>query len=162
MAAVLAPLPARAHATTLVHRGLEQLTAENDFILQADVLDIHSYWNVGHTFIFTDVHVRPTRVLKGAAAADLSFTVMGGTVEGTTILVVGGADLAPGSEYVLFLRQADLPGAPARLTVRDLAQGVFDVRDGRAISQAASAGLLPDALGNTDAPGGADGFPLDV
>jgi len=65
---------------------------------------------------------------------------------------------------VLFLNQANLPGAANALTVRDLCQGVFDVEiaaDGlRAISQANQHPLVPDSRGSFDAPGGREGLQL--
>lgn len=160
--AVAAVFAAPVTATTLVRRGLDRLTADNETIVQAKVLDIHSYWNADHTFILTDVHARPSEILKGRSDSDLSFTVMGGTVGETTTLIVGGPDLAPGSEYMLFLAWTDLPGAPHRLTVRDLSQGVFDIQQGRAFSQALGEPLLPDAQGQTDAAGGKDGILLEA
>lgn len=154
-------LTATASATTLVHRSLDRLTSDNETIVEATVLDIHSYWNPEHTFIFTDVHARLSQVLKGLPGDELSFTVMGGSVGPTTTLIVGGPDLAPGLDYVLFLARTDLPGAPDRLTIRDLCQGVFDVQDGRAFSQARGELLLPDAMGRTEVPGGDEGIALD-
>jgi hypothetical protein len=158
----IASLAAPAGATSLARLGIESLTRDNEAIVQASVLDIHSYWNAAHTFIFTDVHVRTSKRLKGDAADELTFTVMGGTVGETTTLIIGGPDLAPGSEYVLFLSHADLPGTRARLTVRDLCQGVFTIRNGRALSEAAGEPLLPDARGLAEAPGGVDGLPLET
>ena len=158
----VATLATTASATTLVRRGLERLTLDNETIVEASVLDIHSYWNTDHTFIFTDVHARPSRVLKGHPAADMTFTIMGGTVGETTTLIVGGPDLVPGSDYVLFLGRSDLPGAPGRLTVRDLCQGVFAVRRGRAFSQAIGEPLVPDEQGSADAPGGDGGLALEI
>jgi hypothetical protein len=131
-------------------------------VVQASVLEIHSYWDAGHTFIFTDVRVRPSKLFKGDATDDLTFTVMGGTVGQTTTLIIGGPDLAPGAEYMLFLSRTDLPGTPGRLTVRDLCQGVFTVRHGRAFSGAIGEPLLPDARGNAEVPGGAEGLPIET
>jgi len=159
--AATALLVAPSAATSLIRQGLDQLTLQNELVLRATVLDIHSYWNTGHTLILTDVHTRPGLVLKGAAAGDVTFTVMGGTVGEVTTLIVGGADLAPGSEYVMFLAHADLPGAAHRLTIRDHAQGVFEIVHGRAFSQALADPLLPDAQGETAVPGGEQGLALD-
>ena len=150
-----------ASATTLVRRGLDQLTLESEKVVEVSVLDLHSYWNADHSFILTDVRARPSRVLKGAADEDVVFTILGGTVGDRTILVLGGPDIAPGSTYVLFLGRDDLPGAPGRLTVRDLCQGVFLVERGRAFSQAMHEPLVPDAQGLFDVPGGQDGLPLE-
>ena len=158
---VLLLLAAPSAATTMVRRGLETLTAENPLIVQATVLDLHSYWNSDRTFILTDVRARPSLWMKGQPPSELTFTVMGGTVGDVTMLVVGGPDVAPGSEYVLFLGRNDLPGSPGRLTVRDLAQGAFEIRNGRAFSQAIGEVLLPDAQGESDVPGGAKGLLLE-
>ena len=150
-----------AGATTLIRSGLETLAAENATIVQGKVLEIHSYWNADRSFIFTDVRFQPTRVLKGdRSQREVVFTLMGGTVGETTMLIVASPDLLPGREYVLFLNREELPAAAERVTVRDLAQGAFDVVQGRAISQAIHHPLLPDAEGRTEPPGGRDG--LDV
>lgn len=148
-------------ATTLMRQGLDRLAIDNDVVVDGTVLDLHSYWNPRHTFILTDVRVRPLRTLKGVVDGNaLTFTVPGGTVGEVTVLLVGGPNLLPGSEYVVFLKRSDLPGAPHCLTVRDLGQGVFDVDRGRAVSQASGEPLLPDAAGRTDVAGGEDGIPL--
>ena len=88
----------------------------------------------------------------------------GGSVGDLTTLIIGNPELAPGSSYVLFLNDEDLPGGKA-LTVRSLIQGAFDVkigRDGlRAVSQANAHPLLPDAFGSFEAAGGAEGYPLN-
>jgi hypothetical protein len=89
---------------------------------------------------------------------------MGGRVGDLTTLIVGGPELAPGNSYVLFLNEEKLPGVERALTVRDLSQGVFDVKIGRgglrAISQANAHPLLPDRAGSAEAPGGAEGLPF--
>jgi hypothetical protein len=156
------PLATSAGATTLVRQGLETLAGQNAMIVQGRVLDIHSYWNDDRGFILTDVRLRPTQVLKGERPeGDITFTVMGGTVGDITTLVIGNPELVPGSHYVLFLNRESLPGAATRLTVRDLVQGAFDVVQGRAISQAIHHGLVPDAAGKTEPPGGEEGIALD-
>src|SRR5262245_36471104 len=148
-----------AMGTTLIRQGLERLTSEDAGILVAQVVDTRSYWNDDHSFIFTDVRVRPSQVLKAdPAAGDVTCTVMGGSVGDLTTLIIDGPVLVPGSEYVLFLHREDLPGARGRLTVGSLAQGVFDVTDSphgkRAVSQAARHPLIADVAGNEAPPGG--------
>lgn len=161
LSVALALSAASAGATTLIRQGLDRLTVGSEAIIQAIVLDIHSYWNADHQFILTDVRARPSQILKGTPAGDVTFTVMGGSIGDVTTLIVGGADLAPGSEYVLFLAHNDLPGAANRLTIRDHSQGVFEIARGRAFSQAIGEPLLPDERGKADVPGGAEGFDLD-
>jgi hypothetical protein len=165
--AVLAGMASTAEATTLERRGLEDLVATNATVVLGEVVDLHSYWNDGGTFILTDVRVAPREVVKGKVrSGELTFTMLGGTVGELTTLIVGGPVLVPGRTYLLFLDRDDLPGAAHALTVRDHAQGVFDVRSAReglrAVSQAHDHPLVPDLFGRTDAPGGVEGLPLDA
>jgi hypothetical protein len=160
---------AHAGATTLRRASLDELTATNETIVVGEVVDTRSYWNAEGTFILTDVRVAATDVLKGKVEGPgLTVTIMGGTIDDTTALIVGGAELVRGSSYVLFLDQADLPGAAAVRTVRHHSQGVFrvvDARDGsgpRAVSQANGQALVADASGAVDAPGGTAGFALEA
>jgi hypothetical protein len=160
------PVAIPAGATTLIRQGLDKLTAGNEAVVYGRVLDIHSYWNTDHDMIMTDVRVRASEVLKGdRAAREISFTLLGGTVGDITTLVIGGPDLVPGSEYVLFLNRERLHGDHSVLTVRDLVQGAFEVTDlgaGRRVySQALNHGLLPDANGLSEPPGGVQGFAVD-
>lgn len=155
-----------ASATTLIRQGLDRLTAANEAVVYGRVLDIHSYWNSDHNMILTDVRVLPSQVLKGdRAAREISFTLLGGTVGEITTLVIGGPELVPGSEYILFLNRERLHGDRTVLTVRDLVQGAFEVADlgagRRAYSQALTHGLLPDADGLSDPPGGVEGLAVD-
>lgn len=162
----VAALAVPAGATTLIRQGLEQLVQNNANIVQGKVVDVHSYWNADHDFIFTDVRVRPTAdVRRNQPQRDVTFTLMGGTVGETTVLIIGSPELVPGSEYLLFLNREDLPGAPGTLTVRDLVQGVFEVASvngqRKAFSQALGTPLVPDGFGRTDVPGGEDGVGID-
>ena len=155
-----------AMGTTLIRQGLERLTTDDEGILVARVLDTRSYWNADHSFILTDVRVRPSQVLKGdPTPGDLTLTMMGGSVGDLTTLVIDGPELVPGSEYVLFLHREDLPGARGRLTIGNLAQGVFEVTDSphgkRAVSQASRHPLIADGAGNEEPPGGTAGLLLD-
>jgi hypothetical protein len=158
-------LGAPAHATTLIRAGLDDLVAGNRTIVVGTVRSAHSYWNEEHNFILTDVRFDVEEVLKGdAKERHLTITILGGTVDDLTTVIVGGADLVPGKSYVLFLDEGDLPGVRNVRTVRDHSQGVFEVvkaRDGlRAVSQASRQPLHPDALGFVDVPGEAQGLPL--
>jgi hypothetical protein len=158
---LLLALAPPAGATTLVRRGLEALTADNEAVVHARVVEVHSYWNADRTLIFTDVRAKSLQSLKGDPSGEIVVTLLGGTVGETTLLILGAPQLAPGAEYVLFLTNAEPSGDKAGWRVRDLAQGVFDVVNGRAYSQAERELLLPDESGATDAPGGADGFLLE-
>jgi len=166
-AALVAVLAAPASATTLIRASLDHLTDGNGTVVVGEVVDAYSYWNEDGTFILTDVRVAVNERLKGKLDdGELTVTIMGGTVGDLTTLIVGGAELIPEHSYVLFLDEEDLPGARGVRTVRDHCQGVFEVEiaeDGlRAVSQANGHPLLPDASGAFDAPGGAEGFPLEA
>lgn len=157
-----------AGATTLIRMGVDELVASNRAIVVGEVVGINSYWNQDHTLILTDVRLALHDVLKGRIdEREITFTVMGGEAGGLTSRLVGGIELLPSHSYLLFLNEENLPGAPRVLTVRDLGQGVFDIRMGRdgrlrAVSQAALPSLLPDKNGRFEAPGGAKGMPLNA
>ena len=163
--AMAASAVAPASATSLIRESLDDLVAGNGAVVLGEVLDSYSYWNAEGTFILTDVRFRADDVLKGDLQdRELTVTLMGGTVGETTTLILGGAELIPGNSYVLFLNEEDLPGAKGVRTVRDHAQGAFNVvmsgRGLRAISQANQHPLLPDKNGYFDAAGGPEGYPL--
>lgn len=164
LALFAAALPAG--ATTLRRASIRDLATTNSDIVVGRVLDARSYWNEERTFILTDVRVTARTVLKGSTdQADVTVTLLGGTVDGETSLVLAGAELHAGQDYVLFLGEADLPGARAARTVPDHAQGVFEIVAGadgeaRAVSEAARHALVPDRHGATEAPGGAEGLRL--
>lgn len=164
--AAAALLAAPAGATTLMRAGLDELVRGNATIVQGKVVEIHSYWNADHSFILTDVRVRPNEVFKGGVrrSEDVTFTLPGGTVGETSVVLIGMPDLAPGSEYVLFLNREELPGNVERLTIRDLVQGAFEVAnvrgEKRAFSMAIGTPLVPDHRGFSDVVGGRDGLAL--
>ncbi len=164
--AVVAAALSPAGATTLIRMGVDHLVASNEAVVLGRVVDAQAYWNAEGSFILSDVKVQVLDVLKGIVADnEITITLMGGNVGDLTTLIVAGPDMAVGSEYVLFLNREDLPGASGVRTVRDLAQGIFDVVDGgdgpRAVSQASRHPLLPDGRGISEAPGGQAGIPLE-
>lgn len=163
---VLATTAVPARGTTFVRLGLEELTAGSSTIVLGEVVDSHSYWSPDSSMILTDVRVAPTRVLKGEAESfPVVVTVLGGTVGDITTLIVGGAALEAGQSYVLFLGEADLHGAERVRTVREQAQGVFEIRATeaglRAVSQASEHHVLPGLGGATEPPGGRVGLALE-
>ena len=165
MAALAIAATASLHASTFQRASLDRLAAGSDSIVVGEVLGTHSYWGEGKRFILTDVNLEVSEVVKGnTETRQVVVTLLGGTVNDTTTLIVGGAVLQPGHSYLVFLGQADLPGAPAALTVRDHSQGVFEiVRSGtelRATSQALKENLVADERGETRAAGGPEGFEL--
>ncbi|HJX29308.1 MAG TPA: hypothetical protein VJ885_15470 [Thermoanaerobaculia bacterium] len=163
--AIAASIAAPASATTLRRASLDELVAGNGTIVVGEVLGARSYWNAAKNFILTDVRLEVSDVLKGEPKGrEITITIMGGRVGDKTTLIIGGPELIPGNSYVLFLNEENLPGVRGVTTVRDLAQGAFDLkigRDGlRAVSQANGHPLVPDHLGYIDAAGGVEGMPL--
>lgn len=156
-----------ASASRFARVGMDYLVAENETIVVGEVLEAHSYWAASGTFILTDVTIAVSEVLKGDSnLQEVTVTLPGGSVGELSAVVVGGAELQPGTSYVLFLRRGNLPGAAGVHMVRDHSQGVFELVAGkkglRAVSQARAHGLVPDAFGVAEAPGGAEGLPLEV
>lgn len=165
--AIALGIGAPAGASTFVRVGLDYLVAENGLIVLGEVLSARSYWNDPGTLILTDVQISVSEVLKGRLADhEITVTIPGGTVGDDSIAVLGGAELVPGSSYVLFLQKGDLPGVSGVRMVRDHSQGIFEIRLGkdglRAISQATRMELVPDAFGHVTAPGGAPGLPIQA
>jgi hypothetical protein len=163
--AIAASVAAPASATTLRRASLDELVAGNGTIVVGEVLGARSYWNAAKNFILTDVRLEVSDVLKGEPKGkEITITVMGGRVGDKTTLIIGGPQLIPGNSYVLFLNEENLPGVQGATTVRDLAQGAFDLKIGReglrAVSQANGHPLVPDSLGYIDAAGGVEGMPL--
>jgi hypothetical protein len=155
-----------ASASTFSRLSLDELVAENSSIVLGQAVESHSYWNDSNTLILTDVRVVVSEVLKGELRdGEVTVTVPGGTVGGEAVALIGSAQLALQGWYVLFLQEGDLPGARGARIVRDHSQGIFEVKMGkgglRAVSQAVRMALVPDGLGNKEAPGGAEGVPLD-
>jgi hypothetical protein len=164
--AMAAGAVAPSNATTLIRQSLDSLVRGSSTIVVGEVVAARSYWNDQGTFILTDVRFRATEVLKGDPRnTDLTVTLMGGTVDDLTTVIVGGAELLPGKSYLVLMGDGDLPGVRGVRTVGHHSQGVFDIvraRDGiRAISQANRHPLYPDAFGFVDPPGGAKGMLLN-
>jgi hypothetical protein len=163
--AAAAAMPAS--ASILARRSLEDLVAYNGIIVLGDVVETHSFWNREGSFILTEARVVTHEVLKGKLKShEITVTLPGGTVGGLTAVIVGGAQLAPGRSYLLFLNRKSFLGAKDVLAVGDLAQGVFEVvtRPGgaRAVSQARDRELMPDLFGERAALGGPQGLPLEA
>ena len=165
LAVLAAAAVAPASATSIKRVSLDRLVADNELVVVGHVLDIYSHWNSDGTFILSDVRIVVDDALKGdAGQREFTFTAMGGTVGDKSIVIVGGPDIEVGKPYMLFLSRQDVPGLQNALSIRDLSMGIFDITDtprGRlAVNQSVRHGLLPDASGNFEPPGGFQGTPL--
>lgn len=161
-------LAAPAGATALRRVSLEELVRNNAWVVVGQVLDAKTRWNADHTMIFTDYRIEVVNAAKGRPKSRrFTVTQIGGTEGKRTVALIGGATLAPGSTYLLFLSRTDLPGIHNALTVTDHCQGVFELSTAEtgvvvAKSQARNFGLLPDRDGVRTAPGDAAGFELST
>lgn len=160
-------LTGTSQATTMLRVGLDQMVREHEAVVVGEVVDLNSHWNKEHSFILTEVTLAVDEVMQGSARAgsQMQFTLMGGTVDGITNLIVAGPAVSKGQSYLLFLNHESLPGVEQALTLRELSQGIFDLvpsKEGlRAVSQASAHPLFPDTHGNSEALGGSSGFLLD-
>lgn len=151
-------------ATTLMRASLDELVKANHSIISGEVVDLYSYWNKDHSFIFTDVTVAVTDSLQGrfVNGNQVTFTLMGGTVDDLTTMIVAGPSVDLGENYVFFLNNDDLPGASAMLTIPELSQGIFNLKEKddvvHVVSQANEHPLYPDKRGVTEAAGGSEGY----
>src|SRR5262249_9588908 len=133
--------------------GLPDLVANNRVVIEAEVVDIQSYWNADRSFILSSVSVRQIGMAKGSGELVTTFTILGGQVGATTAIILGNPEFRVGGRYIIFLNPETMPGGEKRLTVRDLAQGVFTVTGDVAVSQAADLELFPDDEGATEPVG---------
>lgn len=156
-----------ASASTFGRVDLDYLVNENELIVAGEVVDAQSYWNEPGTVIVTEVRFAVSDILKGKLEeSEVTVMVPGGTIGERTHLVVGGAELKTGGSYVLFLRRGRMPGDKGIRVVSDHCQGVFEIqmgRDGlRAVSQAVRHAMVPDAAGQAEPLGGAEGLPFNL
>jgi uncharacterized protein YndB with AHSA1/START domain len=130
---------APAFATTVVPMDTRALVARSHDIVIAEVAEVRSRWTADRSSIVTDVTLRVTETLKGAAAAELVLTQPGGEVEGFRYSIEGSPRFVPGEETLLFAWR-DRGGVPQ---VSGLAQGKFEIRRDPATGARAVRRTLP-------------------
>ena len=121
--AASAALATPSGATTMRHLDTRALTLGSSDIVIGQVEAVRPRWSADHHKIFTDVDVRVSQSLKGAATERLTLTQLGGEIEGVRYSVPGGPLFRPGGEALLFVWR-DTQGRPQ---VNGLAQGKFDI-----------------------------------
>lgn len=155
------------YATTYKRAKLGVLVAHNNKIVVAKVLKEQSQWNEQRNFLETRVNLEISHVIKGDAnEREISMTLMGGSNEEVTHLIVGGAELQVGKMYLLFIDEMKLPGnRRLQVSIPEHAQGVYEIVDRQgqqyAISQANGHHMVADDSGQTEPVGGPDGMPLE-
>ena len=141
-------LAGAAAATVARPVTVEQLAREADAVVQGRVTRMESRWAADGRHIVTRVTVRVSRVLRGAAAGEVTLEIPGGAVGGFGQRVDAAPSFEPGEEAVVFLRRT----AAGRSLVHGLAQGKFRIlerADGSrvAVRSASDVALLQPGTG---------------
>jgi len=107
VAALLSGLAAVADATTVVLLSREDLVAKSAIIVRVTVGEATSGESDDGTQIVTRTTLSVKQLLKGAAGDKLTLEQFGGTYKGKTQKILGDAELRPGEDAVLFLKNGD-------------------------------------------------------
>jgi hypothetical protein len=110
-------------ATQIEHLDTRALVSQSSDIVVGTVEGARSYWNDRHTKILTEVTLRVSDRLKGAAAERVTLTQLGGELDGLRYEIEGSPQFKSGQEALLFLWR----DARGRAQVNGLAQGKFDI-----------------------------------
>lgn len=123
--AVLSGAPIVARATTMIPLSIEQLTERAQDVVRGQTLSATSAWD-GHGRIVTHARVQVDESLAGTRTPGdvVDVATYGGTVDGTSMLVIGAPSFVAGEEVVLFLA----PQGALGTGVAELGQGKFEVQ----------------------------------
>ncbi len=142
-AGFLALLLAGAAAATVARPAtVEQLAREADAVVQGRVTGMESRWAADGRHIVTRVSLRVSRVLRGAAGAEVALEVPGGAVGGFGQRLDAAPVFERGEEVVVFLRRT----AAGRTLVHGLSQGKFRVEGGEARPDLEGWAFVPEAM----------------
>jgi hypothetical protein len=146
--ALVCAAPATSHAATR-SMSVVQLGGEADLIVRGRVARVEGRWNGDRSAIYSDVAVAVRDTFKGSLPTtaagrrgEIVFSVLGGEVDGVTMVSSSDALPAVGEEMVLFLqpdasaaaRAAGSAGAGSAATPLVLVgqeRGAYAVRSGR-------------------------------
>jgi hypothetical protein len=120
----IAAVVAVATASQLVRLSPEDLGRYSGLVFRGKVLSADSYWNDGHTKIFTRVLVGADETYKGEHRAVVELVQLGGTVGNVKVTVQGALQWTPGEEVLLFAEPYDF----TNYQVLGLSQGKFAVK----------------------------------
>lgn len=101
-------------AATIVPVTFEQLVADANIIVRAEVIGVRSEWrdSTANSPIVTRVTIRIEQVLKGQAASTLELTFLGGTIGDTSLTVSDMPQFTVGERDVLFVDQSGRSMSP--------------------------------------------------
>jgi hypothetical protein len=75
-----------------------------DEVVRGEIADVHAGWTADHSQIVTTATIRVKGRAKGNGPDTLSFTSLGGTVDGVTQWVEDQPVLLPGTEVFVFVK----------------------------------------------------------
>src|SRR5690349_4372213 len=112
----VACLAVPAHATVLREMGLAELSSEADHVVVARAIEKRSRWEGRR--IVTDVTMVVSETAKGPAKVGerVIVTVMGGSVDGIGMKVIGEARFRVGEDCLVFLIDRGFAAAQQRRT----------------------------------------------
>ncbi len=95
-----------ASATVMKYVGLEQLIHISDIIVQAKVVDQHTYFDKAQKRIVTDTTFSVERSFWGGVKDKVTIQQWGGTYKGRTLIIPGDAHFSKGEEAIVFLSKS--------------------------------------------------------
>lgn len=96
---------ARANASTIVARNVEEMSARADAVVRATVVDRESMYQ-GDTIV-TRMVLRVEERLKGTTESELTVWLPGGEINGIRAHISGVADYALDDDLIVFLEKID-------------------------------------------------------
>ena len=116
--------------------SVEDLAVESKRIVHGRIIRQESAWNESRTAIYTDVTLAVEQTAVGAKAAELTFRIDGGEVDGIGMATSNAPHFENGQELVVFLE--DRAGAE-RLVSHS--QGAFEVTQGKVSARGGGASV---------------------
>lgn len=99
----VAAAPLAARATLLVHFDVEDLARKAKVVAIARVDSVETRWEDDRAMIATYTRLTVEDALAGTAPETVEIRVIGGTVDGVSAVVAGGAAFQAGDRVVVFL-----------------------------------------------------------
>ncbi|MCI0350360.1 MAG: hypothetical protein L0Z53_13125 [Acidobacteriales bacterium] len=112
-------------ATTVRPVSIENMAGRSSLVAEGRAISSWSQWNASHTLIVTYTRFQVSRVLKGAAAREVTIRQPGGSAGVYRDVVHGVRYLRPGQEAALFLKESG--DGDGSMTVVGLMQGMFRI-----------------------------------
>ncbi len=118
-----------AMATSFVRASIEDLATESSHVVRGHFVEFESRWNDERTLIYTRAVVEVTQTFAGTLSSRRIVVYLpGGTVEDTSMLVIGAPTPRFGTDTVLMLRAApETDAGMEAFAMVGLSQGAFDV-----------------------------------